>query len=133
MHFEIVSDWNSWVEEERVDGLLLALRGNAADLMYGYTDCRKKMFTELCCVLSERFGALSIISEDKKRLMNRKKQLTETCQHLGQEIAKIMKRIYAGSPEIAEREARDCYIHALPEKSAWLWPMPIVAGSFTVT
>ena len=35
---------------------------------------------------------------------------------MGQEIHKLAKRVYITSPEIAEREAKDCFIRALPEK-----------------
>ena len=66
--------------------------------------------------MRERFGASAHVTYDQKMLRDRQKQKGESWAHLGQDIHKLAKRVYITSPEIAEREAKDCFIRTLPEK-----------------
>ena len=116
MHYNVVSDWNAWNEVERTDSLLMSLKGDAAALIFGLPDFRQMAFDDLAEILAERFGANAHVTYDRKMLRDRQKEKNESWAHMGQEIHKLAKRVYITSPEIAEREAKDCFIRALPER-----------------
>ena len=41
MHYNVVRDWNAWNEVERSDSLLMSLKGDAADLIFGLPNFRQ--------------------------------------------------------------------------------------------
>ena len=94
----------------------MSLKGDAADLVFGLPNFIQLSFDELGSILQERFGANTHVTYDRKILRDRQKERNETWAHLGQDIQKLAKRVYITSPHIAEREAKDCVIRALPEK-----------------
>ena len=55
------------------EALLMALKGDAADLVYGLPECRRLSFEQLGMVLRSRFGAGVNIAADKKKLKDRRK------------------------------------------------------------
>ena len=93
----------------------MALKGDAADLVYGLPECRRLSFDQLGVILGSRFGAGVNMAADKKKLKNRRKLKDESWNQMGQDIAKLARRIYITAPDVAESEAKDAFIQALPE------------------
>ena len=114
-HFNLFSDWNGWNADDKAEALLMALKGDAADLVYGLPECRRLSFEQLGIVLRSRFGAGVNIAADKKKLKDRRKLKEESWNQMGQDIAKLARRIYITAPDVAESEAKDAFIRALPE------------------
>ena len=93
----------------------MSLKGDVADLIFGLPNFRQRTFDELAEVLQKRFGANTHVTHDR-RMVYRRKEKGDSWAHLSQDIHKLAKRVYITSPHIAEREAKVCFIRALPEK-----------------
>ena len=106
MDYNVVSDWNAWSDTECTDTLLMSLKGDAADLVFGLPNFRQLSFDKLGAVLQERFGANAHVTHDRKVLRDRKKERNETWAHLGQDIQNLAKRVYITSRHIAECKAK---------------------------
>jgi hypothetical protein len=113
--FEVVANWNGWTNEEKASGLLMALKDDAADLVFAESNPGELSFNIICKILELRFGIATRIDQDKRALRNRKKKKDESWTQLGQDIARLTSRIYVNAPEVAARESRDSFLRALPE------------------
>ena len=112
-HFQGVALWNRWDNDDKAEGLYLALDRVAANYVYSQPHCEECTFEKLCTMLEIRFGADQTIALDRKKLKERKRERGETYADLGQDILRLAHRVYKTAPEMAEREARDYFICAL--------------------
>jgi hypothetical protein len=93
----------------------MALKGDAQYFIMNVDDWRIISYRHICILLEERFGVSRNLASNKRRLTNRRKQKEETWQHMAEDMLRLSKTVYAGAPELSEREARDAFIKALPE------------------
>ena len=113
-HFQGVALWNHWFHDDKREALYLALDGSAANYIYSQPKCESATFGELCHMLEARYGAAKSAALDRKALRERRKEKGETYADLGQEILRLARRVYKTAPDLAETEARDFFVRALP-------------------
>ena len=94
----------------------MALKGDAADLVFAEQNANKLSFTAICEVLEGRYSIYTRVAQDKKALRSRKKKKDEYWSQLGHDISKLTHRIYTNAPEVAARESNDCFLRALPDQ-----------------
>ena len=70
---------------------------------------------KICTAVNDRFGAARPVVADKLALRSRKKEPEESYAHLAQDIRRLARRVYLGAPRLAEEEARDAFLQALPD------------------
>ena len=114
--FELIAEWNQWDEEEACEFLLLSLDGDAAIHIHGMCNFRDLDYQGLCDALSDRFGAIKSLAEDKRKFRLRKKQKDETYAHMAQDILRLARRIYKRDFKLAEQEAREQFLKGLPRQ-----------------
>ena len=56
-----------------------------------------------------------MVAADKLALRSRRKEPEESYAHLAQDIQRLVRRVYRGAPVLAEEEARDAFLWALPD------------------
>ena len=113
-HVQGVALWNRWGEDDKSEGLYLALDGSAANYVYSQPKCEAATFGELCHMLEARYGAARSAAIDRKALKERRKEKGETYADLGQEILRLARRVFKTAPDLAETEARNYCVRALP-------------------
>ena len=106
---------NSDIEEEKAKILLLALKDEASYFILGEPNVANLTYQQLVEKLSDRFGAARSLTTDRKHLANRKKRRDETWQQMSDDIYRMAGRIYAGSPSVIAREAKDAFLKAIPD------------------
>ena len=114
IYWERLVKWNDWVEEEATDALMLALDGDAAIHVHSLPHFRSLTQSGILDALADRFGAARTLTEDKRVLRTRVKLQGETYEHLAQDLMRLSHRVFRGAPHLAEQEARDAFIKALP-------------------
>ena len=68
------------------------------------------------CPTESWYGAARLVAVDQKKLRDRQKRKTELYADLGQDILRLAIRVSKGAPQMAEREAKDYFVRALPSK-----------------
>ena len=99
---------------EATDALMLALAGDTAIHVHSLPNFRSLNQEGIIGALADRFGAARTLTEDKRLLCTRVKLPNETYEHLAQVLMRLSHRIYRGATHLAEQEARDAFIKALP-------------------
>ena len=87
--FKGVVLWNRWGNDDKAEGLYLALDGSAANYVYSHPLCEAVSFDELCTMLETRYGATRSAAIDRKRLKECRREKGETYADLGQDILRI--------------------------------------------
>ena len=93
---------------------MLALEGDAAIHVHSLPHFRSLTQEGILAALADRFGAARTLTEDKRLLRTRVKIQGETYEHLAQDLMRLSHRVFRGAPHLAEQEARDAFIKALP-------------------
>ena len=114
-HFNMYAELSNWDEYHKQRVLLLSVKDGAADYLYGIDRYEEKSYDELCTLLTERFEEVRLISAEKLKLSQRKKEKGESWYQLVQDIEKMCAIVYRGGPHIIEREAKAAFIQNLPE------------------
>ena len=94
---------------------MLSLAGDAALYVHSLPSFTSLSHEELLDKLAGRFGAAQTLSDNKRRLQSRKKLPEESYAHLAADIMRLAGRVYHGAPHLAEQEARDAFLKALPD------------------
>ena len=69
----------------------------------------------ICIAVNDRFGAARPVVADKLALRSQKKEPEESYAHLAQDMRRLARRVYRGALRLAEEEARDAFLRALPD------------------
>ena len=116
--FERLTKVNKWTAEEALDGLILALEGDARVYVTSIPGYKRMNLIQICNLLQKRFGAGRTKIRDKAELRNRKKQSDETYDHLASDITRLANRVYGFSPYYARQEACEAFLRAIPKDLA---------------
>ena len=116
--FERLTKVNKWTAEEALDGLMLALEGDANVYITSIPGYKRLNLIQICNLLQKRFGAGRTKIRDKAELRNRKKQSDETYDHLASDITRLANRVYGFSPYYARQEACEAFLRAIPKDLA---------------
>ena len=115
-HFNMYSELSNWDEYHKQRVLLLSVKDDVADYLYGIDKYEEKSYGELCTLLTERFEEVRLISAEKLKLSQRKKEKGESWYQLVQDLEKMCAIVYRGGPHIIEREAKAAFIQNLPKQ-----------------
>ncbi|XP_070183906.1 uncharacterized protein [Littorina saxatilis] len=93
-HFDGVSTWNEWTEEEKGIQLSLSLRG-AAQQVLGYLQQEEKRdFVALTSALAKRFSPKERVMSYRCEFRNRRRRKQETVEEYGFALCRLATRAY---------------------------------------
>ena len=97
-HFNMYAELSNWDDFNRQRVLLLSVKDDAADYLYSIDKYEEKSYEELCNLLIERFEEIRLISAEKLKLSQRKKEKGESWYQLVQDLEKMCAIVYKGGP-----------------------------------
>ena len=69
---------NNWDESQKQRVILLSVKDDEADYLYSVDGYGRKSYTEFCSLLTERFEEDRLISAEKLKLQQRRKEKGES-------------------------------------------------------
>ena len=114
IHFNMYGELSQWDESQKQRVLLLSVKDEAANYLYSIDKYKEKSFEELCALLTERFEEVKLISAEKLKLSQRRREKGESWYELVQDIERMCAIVYRGG-HIIEREAKAAFMQKLPE------------------
>ena len=100
---------------DRAKALLISMDVDATGYVQELRGFRHFSYGEICAALNDRFGAARTVSADKLASRSCRKEPEESYAHLAQDIRRLARRVYRGATALAEEEARDALLRALPD------------------
>jgi hypothetical protein len=110
--FEIVAEHNRWSDRKQSTHLIMALKGRAADVLYGIpTDTT---YEETLRALEDRFGDQRFSAAYRCQLTSRTQRAGESLQDFATAIEQLAHRAYPTLPEVhVRREAGRAFTYGV--------------------
>ena len=116
-HFDAISRWNGWNEEEKGANLNISLRGNAMQILRDIPESSKEDYHTLVETLRRRFDPEEKKNLKKVEFKGRIKKKDESIAEYGFSLSRLANSAYPGMPPEAREELTlDQFIAGLPSK-----------------
>ena len=120
-HFEWCAEMNGWSDLEKARYLAVSMTGNARQVL---ATAHKEVILDyqaVVCTLQSRFDYSAKIELDRIQLKNRVRQKGESLYTLGDDIRRLIDRVFKDIPRTArDKLARDSFIDALTDSDVRL-------------
>ena len=116
-HFDIVSRWNGWTEEEKGSNLASSLRGSAQQILRDLPADEMENYQSILHALKRRFDPEERESLRKMEFRNRVKHKDESVADYGFALNRLANSAYPRMPQEAREDLTiDQFISGLPSK-----------------
>ena len=116
-HFEIISRWNGWNEEEMGSSLASSLRGSAQQVLRDLPAAEMENYDSIICALKRRFDPEEREESHKDFFKTRNKKKDESISEYGFELSRLAVSAY---PRMFQKDREeiviDQFINGLPSR-----------------
>ncbi|KAJ8940116.1 hypothetical protein NQ318_009830 [Aromia moschata] len=97
--FDAAASVNKWSDEEKTTALVVALRGEALDILQTLTEDKHKDYRELVLHLEMRFGNKHLQQMYQAQLKGRNQRVDESLQQYEADLARLVHLAYPTAPQ----------------------------------
>ena len=97
--FEAAATAGGWTDEEKATALILALRGEALDILHSVSESEQQSYATLTERLEMRYGNRHLQQVYQAQLKNKQQRPSETLQQYESEIVRLVRLAYPTAPK----------------------------------